>query len=251
MLRIGYSIFPEGAIYFAWLIGFLGVFSIVYAGLNALAMKDLKKLIAYSSVSHMGFVLLGMASLTVEGINGSIFQMFSHGLISSALFLIAGVIYDRTHDRLIENYSGIAPLMPAFTVLAIITFFASLGLPGLSGFVAEVLVFLGSFNSSATNGLIPTWFTIIAVLSLVLTASYYLWTIQRMFLGKLWTRDKAMMSELMDLDTREYLMLVPLVLGIILFGIMPSLMLDYINTSANHFVNFVMINGTENLKLLK
>jgi NADH-quinone oxidoreductase subunit M len=251
ILRIGYSIFPEGAIHFAWLIGFLGVLSIIYAGLNALAMKDLKKLIAYSSVSHMGFVLLGMASLTVEGVDGAIFQMFSHGLISSALFLIAGVIYDRTHDRMIENYSGIAALMPAFTVIVVIVFFGSLGLPGLSGFVAEVLVFLGSFNSSINGGLIPTWFTVVAVLSLVLTASYYLWTIQRMFLGKLWTRDKAAMAELMDLDTREYLMLVPMVLLIILFGVMPSLMLDYINTSSSHFVDFVMQNGTQNLKLLK
>jgi NADH-quinone oxidoreductase subunit M len=251
MLRIGYSIFPEGAIHFAWFIGFLGVLSIIYAALNALAMKDLKKLIAYSSVSHMGFVLLGMASLTVEGINGSIFQMFSHGLISSALFLIAGVIYDRTHDRMIENYSGIASLMPYFTVIVVLVFFASLGLPGLSGFVAEVLVFLGSFNSSSTNGLIPRWFTVVAVLSLVLTASYYLWTIQRMFLGKLWTREKAQIAELLDLDTREFIMLVPLVLLIILFGVMPSLMLDFINTSADHFVDFVLKNGKENLKLLK
>jgi NADH-quinone oxidoreductase subunit M len=251
ILRIAYSIFPEGAIHFAWLIGFLGVLSIIYAGLNALAMKDLKKLIAYSSVSHMGFVLLGIASLTVEGINGAVFQMFSHGLISSALFLIAGVIYDRTHDRMIENYSGIASLMPYFTVIVVVVFFASLGLPGLSGFVAEVLVFLGAFSSTSTNGLIPRWFTVVAVLSLILTASYYLWTIQRMFLGKLWTREKSQMSELMDLDTREYLMLVPLVLLIILFGVMPSLMLDYINTSVDHFVNLVLKNGHNNLKLLQ
>lgn len=249
ILRIGYSIFPEGGIYFAWWVGFIGVVSIIYGALNALAMKDLKKMIAYSSISHMGFVLLGIASMTIEGINGAIFQMFSHGLISSALFLIAGVIYDRTHDREIENYSGLASLMPSFTVVVIISFFASLGLPGLSGFVAEVLVFLGSFNSSFSNGLLPKWLTVVAVMSLVLTASYYLWTIQRMFLGKVWTRNKEAVADLKDLNFREYLMFIPLVMLMILFGIFPSLMLDFINTSADHFISLVLNNGNNNLNI--
>ncbi|HYG39152.1 MAG TPA: NADH-quinone oxidoreductase subunit M [Cytophagales bacterium] len=250
ILRIGYSIFPEGGIHFAWWVGFIGVVSIIYGALNALAMKDLKKLIAYSSVSHMGFVLLGIASMTIEGINGAIFQMFSHGLISSALFLVAGVIYDRTKDRMIENYSGLAILMPAFTVAVIITFFASLGLPGFSGFVAEVLVFLGSFNSAISNGLLPKWFTVVAIMSLVLTAGYYLWTIQRMFLGKTWTRNKEFVVDLKDLNYREYFMFVPLITLMFLFGIFPSLMLNIINISADHFIDFVLANGNSNLNFL-
>ncbi|MDQ4142057.1 MAG: NADH-quinone oxidoreductase subunit M, partial [Bacteroidota bacterium] len=142
LLRIVFPIFPDGAVYFSFFLGVLAVVTILYGALCALAMSDLKKLIAYSSVSHMGFVLLGLAALTSEGVNGAIYQMFSHGLISAMLFLVVGVIYDRSGSRSIACFRGLAGTMPAFTTVAVIAFFASLGLPGLAGFIAELLVLL-------------------------------------------------------------------------------------------------------------
>jgi len=237
LIRTGYLILPDGATYFSWLVGFLGVLSIVYGALNALASKDLKRLIAYSSVSHMGFVLLGLASMTVEGVSGSIYQMISHGVISAGLFLIAGVIYDRTHDRIIHNYSGLASQVPKYTVIVVIFFFASLGMPGFSGFIAEIFVLLGAFNSSVINGFVPQWMTIAALIGLVLSAAYYLWTIQRMFFGKFHIKIKY--ESLKDVGKREMLMFVPLIFAALLLGIFPDLLLDLINSSVNTIVNFV------------
>ncbi len=133
LFRIVYPIFPDGGVYYAYFVGALGVVTIIYGALCALAQNDLKKLIAYSSVSHMGFVLLGLASLTPEGANGAIYQMFSHGLIAAMLFLVVGVLYDRTGSRSIACFRGLATTMPAFTTVAVVAFFASLGLPGLRG----------------------------------------------------------------------------------------------------------------------
>ena len=211
------------------------MFSILYGALNALAQKDLKKLIAYSSVSHMGFVLLGLAAMTVEGVSGAIYQMFSHGLIASMLFLIAGVLYDRTHDRLIENYGGLAHKLPKYTIVVGIGFFASLGLPGFSGFIAELLVFLGAFKSSAVIGAIPQWMPVVATIGLILGAGYYLWTLQRMFLGKYWVKESTWTEHLNDLTIREYLMFVPLIVLILWFGVFPSTMMDMINSSVESF----------------
>ncbi|NVK84584.1 MAG: NADH-quinone oxidoreductase subunit M [Cytophagia bacterium] len=237
LIRTAYAIFPDAAFHYAWLIGFIGMFSIIYGAMNALAQKDLKKLIAFSSVSHMGFVLLGLAAMTSEGVSGAIYQMFSHGLISSMLFLIAGVIYDRTHDRMIENYGGLAHQMPKYTAFVGIAFFASLGLPGFSGFVAELFVFLGAFKSASVIGAIPAWMAIVSTLGLVLAAGYYLWTFQKMFLGKFWVKDKKWASDLKDLTIREYLMLVPLVILIIAFGVYPAFLLDLINSGVESFIN--------------
>ncbi len=250
LIRIGFSIFPEGAIHYAWWIGFFGVLAIIYGALNALAMKDLKKLIAYSSVSHMGFVLLGLASLTVEGTSGSLYQMFSHGLITAMLFLIAGVLYDRTDNRLIANFGGLTSAMPHFTAVVIIAFFASLGLPGFSGFIAELLVFLGAFNSATVNMLIPRWMAIVATLGLLLSAGYYLWTLQRMFFGEYYLREDIWHSKLTDLNFREYAMFIPLIIAVIVFGIFPSLFLDMVSDSVNNFVGFVLNTGQTNLKLI-
>jgi NADH-quinone oxidoreductase subunit M len=250
ILRTAYSIFPEGAVHYAWWIALFGLIAIIYGGMNALAMKDLKKLIAYSSVSHMGFVLLGLASLTVEGISGSIYQMFSHGLISSMLFLIAGVLYDRTRDRMIAHYGGLTNRMPYFTGLVVIAFFASLGLPGFSGFVAEVLVFLGAFNSATLNELLPRWMPILATLGLILGAAYYLWTLQRMFFGTYYVRNTDWTAKLKDLDVREYIMLVPLAITVVVFGIFPQLLIDMIDTTVSTFVYYVNTTGQENLQLI-
>lgn len=233
LIRTAFVMFPDSAYHYSWLIGFFGMFAIIYGALNALAQKDLKKLIAYSSVSHMGFVLMGLAAMTVEGISGAIYQMYSHGLISAMLFLIAGVIYDRTHDRMIENYGGLASKMPKYTVFVAIAFFASLGLPGFSGFIAELMVLIGSFKSSS----IPAWMPIVATTGLVLGAGYYLWTMQRMFFGKFWVKDKNWVESLTDLNPREYLMLVPLVILILAFGLYPSLLLDLINNSIESFAD--------------
>ena len=246
LIRIAYPIFPEGGVYFAWLVGLLGVISIIYGALNALAMKDLKKLIAYSSVSHMGFVLLGIASATSEGISGAVYQMFSHGLIAAMLFLVAGVIYDRTHDRLIINYSGLANQMPYFTVVVVIAFFASLGLPGFSGFIAELMVFLGAFNSQSINQLLPRAYALIATLGLLLTAGYYLWTLQRMFFGKFFTREKQWEDLLRDIDRREYIMFLPLTVLIILFGVFPHLLINVMNETVNHLVALINQFGFDN-----
>jgi NADH-quinone oxidoreductase subunit M len=222
----------------------VGVLSIIYGAMCALAMSDLKKLIAYSSVSHMGFVLLGLASLTAEGANGAIYQMFSHGLISGMLFLITGVIYDRSGSRLIQHFRGLAFAMPAFTTLVVVAFFASLGLPGFSGFIAELLVLLGSFASSGVSGMLPRWMAIVATGGLLLGAVYYLWTLQRMFFGKLWVHPEVMDTAAMpDLTRREYLMLVPLALLTLLFGLFPSLLLDKISPALNQWVELVLVNG--------
>jgi len=250
ILRTAYSIFPEGGIYYAWWIGLFGVVAIVYGAMNALAMKDLKKLIAYSSVSHMGFVLLGLASLTSEGVGGSLFQMFSHGLISSMLFLIAGVIYDRTHDRMIANYGGLTARMPYFTALVVVAFFASLGLPGFSGFVAEVMVFLGAFNSATVNALLPRWMPIVATLGLILAAGYYLWTLQRMFFGTFYVKNAEWTAKLKDLSLREYLMLVPLAVATFAFGIYPQFFIEMIDSTVSSFVYYVNTSGQQNLDLI-
>ncbi len=245
LIRIAFPIFPEAAMSFAWLIGLIGVVSIIYGALNAMASKDLKRLIAYSSVSHMGFVLLGLSSVTIEGVSGAIYQMVSHGIISAMLFLIAGVLYDRTADRMITNYSGLASKMPVFFGVVLIGFFASLGLPGFSGFIAEILVFLGAFKSNSVNGLIHESLAIVATIGLILGAAYYLWTIQRMFFGALSLRGTITESSLTDLDRREYTMLIPLVLAAVLLGIFPQLLLNVITPYAKQFVDMVMENGTQ------
>jgi NADH-quinone oxidoreductase subunit M len=235
ILRFVYPVFPDGAVYFSdWVAG-IGVLSIIYGALNALASKDLKRLIAYSSVSHMGFVLLGIASATTEGIAGAVYQMVSHGIISAMLFLLAGVLYDRTHDRMIENYSGLASQMKHYTAFVLIAFFASLGLPGFSGFIGEVLIFFGAFQSQSLNNLVPFWMPVVATLGLLLGAGYSLWTIQRMFFGPFSVR--ANFAELTDLTTREYAMLVPLAIAALLFGILPQILLDCINPFAETFTS--------------
>lgn len=242
LARLAYPVFPDGAVYFGWFIGLMGVISIIYGALNALASKDLKRLIAYSSVSHMGFVLLGLASVTIEGISGAVYQMFSHGILSAMLFLLAGVIYDRTNDRLISNYSGLASAMKAYTFFIMIAFFASLGLPGFSGFIAEVMILFGAFKSNSLNGLLPEWMAVTATLGLILGAAYYLWTIQRMFFGPLSVK---VPGELHDVDFREYSMLLPLTFLALLFGIFPQPLLDIINPFARELAEGI----TRSIKL--
>ena len=220
-LRIVWNFFPDGAAEYAQTLAGLGVLSIVYGGLNALAQTDLKKMIAYSSVSHMGFVLLGVASLTAEGVNGAVYQMVSHGVLSAMLFLIAGVLYDRTHDRRIDSYRGLMQPMPRFTTLTALAFFASLGLPGMSGFVGELFTLMGSFQSAW----LPGWLTALATTGILLAAAYFLWTLQRMFFGTYWSRHEATVP-LTDLTTRESLLLIPLGVIALALGLFPNLILN-------------------------
>ncbi|WP_080059029.1 complex I subunit 4 family protein [Spirosoma aerolatum] len=230
-LRIAWDFFPDGATNYAQILAGLGVLSIVYGGLNALAQADLKKMIAYSSVSHMGFVLLGIASLTAEGINGAIYQMVSHGVLSAMLFLIAGVIYDRTHDRRIDSYRGLMKPMPRYTTLTAIAFFASLGLPGFSGFVGELFTLMGSFQSRWLAG----WLTIVATTGVLLAAAYFLWTLQRMFFGPYWSRYEAT-TVLTDLSAREKLMLIPLAVLALLLGLFPNLIFNLTNATVGQWL---------------
>ncbi|UZR95610.1 complex I subunit 4 family protein [Chondrinema litorale] len=248
ILRIPYSIFPEGAIHFAWWLGLGGVIAIVYAAFVALGTHNLKKMIAYSSISHMGFVLLGIASLTAEGVNGAIYQMFSHGIISGMLFLVAGVLYYRTKDLEIEHYKGISSKMPIYSALVTIAFFASLGLPGFSGFIAELFVFLGAFQSHEVNNLLPAWMAITATLGLILGAAYYLWTLQRMFLGNFWSRNESKIFS--DVTSRELAMLIPLAVISLILGIFPKLLLDLFEPSVAYFVDFIQETGKQNLEII-
>ncbi len=234
ILRISYPLFPEITRELAWYIGLFGVINIIYGALVALAQKDFKKLIAYSSISHMGYVLLGMASLSVTGIEGAIFQMFNHGTITAMLFLIVGVVYDRAHTRGIYEFGGLATKMPVYTGFVTVAFFAAIGLPGLSGFISESLVFIGAFGYEVTRTI-----TIVALLGILLGAAYMLWTLQRIFFGKF--NEKWSFFE--DLTPREYLMFVPLSLVILYLGIQPSTALNFLHTSIQTFVTFINTAG--------
>ncbi|QRR02457.1 complex I subunit 4 family protein [Dyadobacter sandarakinus] len=220
-IRIVDGFFPLEASYSTVPLAILGMVSIVYGGFNALGQNDLKKMIAYSSVSHMGFVLLGIAAFTAEGINGAIYQMVSHGILSAMLFLLTGVLYDRTHDRRIENYRGLISVMPQFTVLTGIAFFASLGLPGFSGFVGELFTLMGAFQSTT----LPVWIPVLSTLGIVLAAGYFLWTYQRMFFGSYWYRNETS-HVLTDLTLREKALLVPLAVITVLIGILPGILFN-------------------------
>jgi NADH-quinone oxidoreductase subunit M len=218
LLRVSYPILPQGAHWFAWPLAILGVINIVYGSLVAMAQKDLKKLIAYSSVGHMGFVLLGAAAMTPTGLNGAVMQMFNHGIITGALFLLVGVLYDRAHIREINAFSGLAVRVPVYVGIMSFTMFASLGLPGLAGFVSEFLSLVGSFP------VFPV-LVIISGAGIVITAAYFLWTIRRMFLGALMPR----WENLPDINFRELVTVVPLMALMVLIGVYPSILIKLMN----------------------
>jgi NADH-quinone oxidoreductase subunit M len=225
ILRISYPILPIATKYFAVALATLGVINIIYGALCAMAQKDLKKLVAYSSVSHMGYVLLGMAAFTAAGMSGAVSQMFNHGTTTAMLFLLVGVIYDRAHHRDIDGFGGLALQMPIYTGIVMVAFFASLGLPGLSGFISEALVFLGAYPVFKT-------LTLIAVAGIVITAGYWLWTIQRMFLGS--TNEKY--KNLPDVSGRELVTLVPLGIIVIVLGVYPAPLLNMMSQSLDWVV---------------
>ncbi len=220
ILRICFPLLPDATVHFANLMAALGMINIVYGALCAMAQKDFKRLIAYSSVSHMGFCLLGMASLTPEGLNGAVLQMFNHGTITAMLFLLVGVVYDRAHHREINGFGGLAQVMPRYATITTFAFFAALGLPGLSGFVSEVLCFLGGFKTFRL-------YTIVSVSGVVLTAAYMLWTFQRVFLGSLNEKYK----NILEINTREVISLVPFMIIILVAGFYPKIVIDLMSSS--------------------
>jgi NADH-quinone oxidoreductase subunit M len=232
MLRISFPVFPDAMRHFSWELALLGVISMVYGALVAMAQTDFKKLIAYSSISHMGIVILGMASMNTQGLTGAVFQMFNHGTITAMLFLIVGVIYDRTHTRGLNEFGGLMNKMPRYAAVMSIAFFAALGLPGLSGFISEVFSLLGAFQTFRT-------LTIIGAVTIVLTAGYMLWVLQRVFLGTLPEKWQG----LTDMDGRETLMLTSLAVIVIFLGIYPSPVLDLMTTSLNSLAGILQHAG--------
>ena len=235
-LRFSIGMFPIASEYFTPLIFTLSIVAIIYTSLVALVQEDMKKLIAYSSVAHMGFVTLGIFTFTEQGIEGSIFQMLSHGLISAALFLCVGVLYDRIHSRLISSYGGIVNILPKYSLVFAIFMLGALGLPGTSGFVGEILVLLGAFQK---NFLVA----IIASIGVILGASYMLWLYKRVIFVKL---EKKELTELKDLNLSEGLILFLLAGLTLFFGFYPNLILDTIHVSVDKLINDYQINLTLN-----
>jgi NADH-quinone oxidoreductase subunit M len=217
LLRFNLPMFPEASQQFAIPIMILAVIGIIYGALVAMVQPDLKKLIAYSSVSHLGFVVLGIFAFTETGMQGALYQMLNHGISTGALFLIVGVIYERRHTRLISEFGGLATPMPVFATIFLIVTFSSIGLPLLNGFVGEFLILLGTFNSRQ-----PVVFAALATTGVILSAVYMLWMIQRVVFGEI-THDEN--RRLSDLNLREKFVLVPLVLLIIFMGVYPNFFL--------------------------
>jgi NADH-quinone oxidoreductase subunit M len=232
ILRFNYPIFPEATKAFAIPLAIIALINIVYGAFVAMAQRDLKKLVAYSSISHMGFVMLGMAAAATASnlggpaaINGAVLQMFNHGCITAMLFLLVGVIYDRAHHRDIDGFGGLAQQMPVYTAFVMLAFFAALGLPGLSSFISEALVFIGSFTAYPA-------ITIAATTAIVIGAAYMLWTLQRVFLGPL----NKKYADLPDASPREIFCLAPLGIIVIILGVYPAPVLDMMNPTLTHLL---------------
>jgi NADH-quinone oxidoreductase subunit M len=236
-IRFSLGLFPIASEYFVPLIYTLSLIAIVYTSLVALMQEDMKKLIAYSSVAHMGFVTLGIFTMTEQGIEGSIFQMISHGLVSAALFLCVGVVYERHHTRLISKYGGLVSIMPRYAIVFMVFTLAAIGLPGTSGFVGEFLVLMGTFKK---NFLVAT----IASLGVILGAAYMLWLYKRIIFGEIVNED---LKSMLDLKRFEILILFSLVIPIIFFGFYPEPLMNSIETSVENVLDMYNLNITNNL----
>jgi NADH-quinone oxidoreductase subunit M len=225
-LRFSLPMFPIASAEFAPFVFWLSGIAIVYTSLVALAQEDVKKLIAYSSVAHMGYVTMGIFSANQQGIDGAIFQMLSHGLVSAALFLCVGVVYDRMHTREISAYGGLVHRMPIYAVCFMVFTMANVGLPGTSGFVGEFLTLLGAFKAS-------TWMAFVATTGVILSAAYALWLYRRMIFG---TLDKPSLAGITDVSPREIAILAPLVILTIFYGVYPAPVLDVTKASVQKLV---------------
>jgi NADH-quinone oxidoreductase subunit M len=233
-LRLSLPIVPDGSAYFSGLVITLSLIAIVYIGFVALMQKDMKKLIAYSSIAHMGFVTLGfflMWSITASsgaglGMTGGMIQMVSHGLISGAMFLCVGVLYDRMHSRQIADYGGVANTMPKFAAFMVLFSMANAGLPGTSGFVGEFMVIIASFKANF-------WYAFLAASTLVLGAAYTLWMVKRVLYGEVANNKVA---ALQDLNQREFIVLGVLAIAVLLLGLWPAPLVDMMNVTIEQLI---------------
>ncbi len=226
-LRFSVGMFPFASDYFTPLIFTLSIIAVIYTSLVALMQDDMKKLIAYSSVAHMGFVTMGIFTFNKQGIEGSIIQMFSHGLISAALFLCVGVLYDRTHSRLIKSYGGVVHILPKYSFLFMVFALATLGLPGTSGFVGEFLVLVGAFK---VNFLVA----ILASLGIIFAAAYMLWLYKRVIFGKL---ENIQLKNIKDINFSEGSILVILCITVLLFGLYPDPLIETMRVSVDNLID--------------
>ena len=237
-LRFSLPMFPDASIFFAPYIFGLSIIAIIYTSLVALVQSDMKKMIAYSSVAHMGFVTIGAFSFTQEGLSGAVYQMVSHGLISGALFLCVGIIYDRLHTREISAYGGVTDVMPRFAVFFMFMMLASVGLPGTSGFVAELLVLVGIWKS---NPIVA----IFTATGLILGAIYMLWLYRRVMFGK---AIKEEILKLEKLSFREISLFVPITFMVLLLGIYAMPLLDISNNSITYIFEITEFHKNQNLE---
>jgi NADH-quinone oxidoreductase subunit M len=226
-LRFSLPMFPDASAQLAPLIYVLSVVAIVYTSLVALMQEDMKKLIAYSSVAHMGFVTMGIFAVTAQGVAGGIFQMVSHGIVSAALFLCVGIVYDRMHTREIAAYGGLVNRMPLYAFVFMVFTLANVGLPGTSGFVGEFLSLIGTFR-------VNTWVATLATLGTILSAAYALWLYRKIIFGKL---EKPSLFNIKDIGLREIAIMAPLVILTIVFGVYPKLVLDISSASVAQLID--------------
>jgi len=250
ILRINYTMLPDGVFWFAGALAVLGLINVIWGAMCALAQTDLKKLVAYSSINHMGYALLGMAAVIAgsamggdnllaaqAGINGAVFQMFNHGTISAMLFILVGVIYDRAHHRDIDGFGGLAGKMPIYSGIVALAFFAGLGLPGFSGFISEAMCFIGAFPVFRT-------IVIISTIGILLNAAYFLWAFQRIFFGELNEKYK----DLPEINRMELFTVIPLAVITLILGIYPRPFLDVISETMNVLIDQVVsLGGLVNL----
>ena len=233
-IRFSIGLFPLASDYFTPLIYFLSIVAIIYTSLVALMQDDMKKLIAYSSVAHMGFVTIGIFTLTKQGLEGSIIQMISHGLVSAALFLCVGVVYDRFHSRLISSYGGLVNIMPKYAFIFMIFTLAALGLPGTSGFVGEILILIGIFQKNI-------FVAFLATTGVILAAAYMLWLYKRVIFGKI---KDVKLKKLFDLNKTESFILLSLAILVLFFGFYPEPLLKTINVSITNLITNYETNIT-------
>jgi len=219
--------FPEASAHLAPLIYALSVVAIIYTSLVALVQEDVKKLIAYSSVAHMGFVTMGIFAVTAQGVAGGIFQMISHGIVSAALFLCVGIIYDRMHTREIAAYGGLVNRMPLYAFVFMVFSLANIGLPGTSGFIGEFLTLIGTFR-------VNNWVASLATIGTILSAAYMLWLYRKVIFGKL---EKPSLFNIKDMGWREVVIMTPLIVLTIIFGVYPKPVLDISSVSVTQLID--------------
>lgn len=242
LLRFNLPLFPEASQHFASFISILAVIGIIYGALVAMVQTDMKKLVAYSSVSHLGFVVLGIFAMNEEAVQGAIIQMINHGLSTGALFLLVGMIYERTHTRDISYYGGIAKIVPFYAFAFLFTSLSSIGLPGLNGFIGEFLILLGAFKSSVLNN---WWYTIFAATGVIFAAVYLLWMYKRIAFGTI-TNDK--LNNLKDLNKREIFVLVPIFIFIVWIGVHPNTFLKVSEKTTTHIIEKIFHPDKESVE---